>query len=155
MGNFKEHVLFGFLTAAVSMYLLKEIISLNLLELYLGLLSVFVGSIIPDIDHKNSYVHRSVKSFTSILCGVLTVVISPFNIYLSYFAGIISFLSVYTCFSMVKIKHRGFTHTITFCILLASITVILGVYIVQSIIPGLAMGIGVFSHLMLDREFKF
>ncbi len=155
MGDFKEHILFGLLTAAVLMYLFEEFIDITALEALSGALAVFIGSIMPDIDHKRSYVHRAVKSFTSISAGILTFLVAPLETHQRYIAGITVFLMVYSFFSRIKMKHRGFTHTLTFCIIATSVGIILSVTFFYTVIPGLALGVGILSHLLMDREFKF
>lgn len=155
MGDFKEHVLFGLLTAAVLIYFLKEAISLTVLETLTGALAVFLGSILPDVDHKRSYVHRSVKAFTSISTGIFTAFLTPFDIHYRYLAGAVTFVTVYTLFSKIKMKHRGFTHTVTFVVITTSLGVILSTILLETALPGVALGVGLLSHLLLDREFKF
>lgn len=154
MGDFKEHVLFGLLTAAVLSYFVKELMSLTSIEVFLGAMAVFLGSIIPDVDHKRSYIHRSVKSFTSIAAGVFAAFMVPLDIQFRYLAALTVFLTVYTGFSAVRIKHRGFTHSLTFCILVTSTAVVLSSVFLYTLIPGIALGIGLLSHLLLDRELK-
>ncbi len=155
MGDFKEHALFGLLFAVIIVYIFDEIINLTLIDVLAGSLAVFVGSILPDIDHKRSYVHRAVKSFTSISAGVLTGLVVPFNAYQRYVAGLIAFIVIYTLFSSIKLKHRGFTHTLTFCIIVTSLGVVLSGIFLHTVIPGFALGVGLLSHLLLDREIKF
>ncbi len=155
MGDFKEHVLFGLFFAMIFMYLLKEVVSLTTWEISLGFIMIFLGSVMPDIDHKNSYVHRAVKAFTSITAALAISIIAPLDFLYRYMAAAITFIAVYLGISKIKIKHRGFTHTITFCTLVTSFTVLLSTLFLQTAVPGIALGLGILSHLVLDREFKF
>lgn len=154
MGDFKEHVLFGFLTASVAAYFLKQNLVLAFPEVVISSIGIFIGSVISDIDHKKAYVHRAVKSFSSIGLGGVLLFFLPFRIHQNFIAASGAFLIVYTSFSAVKMRHRGFTHSLSFLAIVSSLGVISGVLLFSSIIPGLAVGLGVFSHLVLDGEFK-
>jgi len=53
MGDFSEHILFGFLSASVISYILKGLLVLQPTEALAASLAVVVGAILPDVDHKN------------------------------------------------------------------------------------------------------
>lgn len=154
MGDFSEHILFGFLSASVISYIVKGLLILQPSEALAASIAVVVGSILPDVDHKKSYVHRAVKAFTSIAAGISAVIFLPMPIHQRYVIAAMIFLAVYTSFSLVKIKHRGFTHTISFAAIVTSLAVITSVIFLYSIVPGIALGVGIGSHLLLDGEFK-
>jgi inner membrane protein len=154
MGDFSEHILFGFLSASVISYIVKGLLVLQPVEVLAASLAVVVGAILPDIDHKNSYVHRAVKAFTSIATGIAAVIFLPLPFHQRYVIAAMGFLGVYTSFSLVKIKHRGFTHSISFAAIVTSISVIASTYFIYSFVPGIALGVGLASHLLLDGEFK-
>jgi len=154
MGDFSEHILFGFLSASVISYILKGLLVLQPTEALAASLAVVVGAILPDVDHKKSYVHRAVKAFTSIATGISAVIFLQLPIHQRYVIAAMAFLAVYTSFSLVKIRHRGFTHSISFATIVTSIAVIASTYLLYSFVPGLALGVGLASHLLLDGEFK-
>lgn len=154
MGDFTEHILFGFLAAAVTAYILKQNVTLGVGEAITSSLAVLVGSVLPDIDHKKAYVHRAVKSFSSIGLGLATIFFLPLPVRYSFFAGVTVFLLVYLAFSVVKMRHRGFTHSFSFLAIITSISFIGGIYAFSSPAPGIAAGIGLLSHMILDGEFK-
>ncbi|MFB6215638.1 MAG: metal-dependent hydrolase, partial [Candidatus Aenigmatarchaeota archaeon] len=142
------------LSAAVISYFAKDSLNMVPVESFLASIAVIVGSILPDIDHKKAYVHRAVKSFISIGVGAATVVFLPLPIHIRFAIGAAVFLLIFLLFSLVKIRHRGFTHSLSFCVTVASIGVVASVYSVYSVIPGIALGLGILSHLILDGEFK-
>lgn len=154
MGDFTEHIMFGFFTASIVSFLFKAYIFLNPIEMLVSSLMLVVGSVLPDIDHKNSYVHRAAQGFASIGSAILALVLLPFPIHISFVFASAIFLLIYTSISSMRIKHRGFTHSFSFCTTVASLTVIASVYMYASPVPGLAVGLGILSHLLLDREFK-
>lgn len=154
MGDFSEHILFGFLSASVISYFVKGLLVLQPMEALAASIAVVVGAILPDIDHKNSYVHRAVKALTSIAAGVGAVIFLPFPIHHRYVIAAMAFLGVYTSFSLVKIRHRGFTHSISFATIVTSAAIIASTYTLYSLVPGIALGVGILSHLLLDGEFK-
>lgn len=154
MGDFTEHVLFGSLTGLAVSYIFKQDIALGAPEAIASSLAIVVGSVLPDIDHKNAYIHRASKAFASITLGILTLILLPFKLHQNFFVALGVFLGVYAAFSAVKMRHRGFTHSFSFLMIISSVCVISGVYLFSSVIPGIAAGLGVMSHLILDREFK-
>jgi inner membrane protein len=154
MGDFTEHVLFGFLTGALVSYFLKQNIALGAPEMAASTLAIVIGSVLPDIDHKNAYVHRAVKAFSSIGAGVFAVVFLPFQIHYNFVVAAAAFLAVYIGFSRIKMEHRGFTHSLSFTAIVSSLAVISSVSLFGSPAPGVATGLGVLSHLALDWEFK-
>lgn len=153
MGDFSEHILFGLLTATAVAYLAGDLLSMTLAESAVSVLAVFVGSLIPDIDHKNSYVHRAVKSLVALALAALAFLV-PAPMELRYLMAVLAFLSVHMAVSKMKIRHRGFTHSISFSMIAVSLFTIVTVLSMGSALPGIAFGIGVLSHLLLDGEFK-
>lgn len=152
MGDFKEHVIFGFLTAAVAAYLLKGAINLSYMEAFASSIAIIVGSVLPDIDHKNAYVHRAAKAFVSMGAAIMTIIYAPFPIHVNFSIASMAFLVVYLGFSRIKMKHRGFTHSISFLLLVSSVGMTFSVQSITSIIPGIALGLGLLSHLILDQH---
>ncbi len=154
MGNFKEHVLFGLLLAAAVSYFFKEQIILSNIQLIIAVILVVIGSVLPDIDHKKAYVHRAAKAFISIGGAALTMLLTPLPVYYRFSIAATVFLFLYALISAIKIKHRGFTHTITFALIVTALTSLATALIIQSAYTGLTISLGLASHLILDKEFK-
>lgn len=153
MGDFSEHVLFGLLVAVLLLYTADSFVYLTGVEITVATVAVFIGSILPDIDHKKSYIHRAVKSFMSISSGLI-IFFLPLEMYLSFAMAVAGFLVVYAVLSSLNIRHRGVTHSISFAVTVSSLAVIVGIFALSTPVPGLAMGVGIGSHLLLDQEFK-
>lgn len=153
MGDFSEHILFGLLTATGIAYLAGDLLSLTLAESAVSVMAVFIGSLIPDIDHKNSYIHRAVKAFLALALAGLAFLV-PADVGVRFLMAVMAFLAVHATVSKMKIRHRGFTHSISFSLIAVSFFTIAAVLSMGSFIPGIAFGIGVLSHLLLDGEFK-
>lgn len=154
MGDFTEHVLFGFLAAAVVSYFAKDFLALQPAETLAASIAIVIGSVLPDIDHKNSYIHRATKAFLSIGTAVVGIVFLPFRLDIRFSISAGLFLLVYVAISHMKMQHRGFTHSISFCSGVSAIATMLSLQMFYSPVPGLAAAVGLFSHLLLDREFK-
>lgn len=152
MGDFSEHVLFGFLAAAVAGYVFKGGVSAGFFESLSGLLLLFVGSVLPDIDHDNSYIHRAIKSFLSISAAVLAFFSSPFKIHQSFVVSVLTLSVVYVGISKIRPRHRGFVHSPRFAVYASAAVISTTVLVFNSLIPGTAFAIGIASHLLLDRE---
>lgn len=155
MGDFTEHVLFGFLAAAIVSYFSKGLLDFQAYEMVAASLALIVGSVLPDIDHKKSYVHRAAKAFLSLGLAVAVVLLTPLPLHLRFSAAAAVFLLVYVTVSHMKMRHRGFAHSVTFCLMVTAVMVVGSAYTMYSAVPGLAAGIGMGSHLLLDGEFKF
>ncbi|MFT4892438.1 MAG: inner membrane protein [Candidatus Nanohaloarchaea archaeon] len=153
MGDFSEHVLFGLLTAVLIAFLTKDMFSFNPFESIASVTAVFVGSVLPDVDHKNSYVHRAVKSMVSLVAGSATFFL-PLPVVQKYLLYITILVTVYWGIGRMKIRHRGFTHSLSFCAIAVSMAVVASVISLGSPVPGVALGVGLFSHLLLDGEIK-
>ncbi|PSG99114.1 MAG: hypothetical protein BRC29_03230 [Nanohaloarchaea archaeon SW_7_43_1] len=153
MGDFSEHVLFGFLTAVLIAFLTKNMFSFNPFESVASVIAVFMGSVLPDVDHKNSYVHRAAKAVVS-LVSASVVFFLPVSVQYQYLLYVVILLSVYWSIGMMEIRHRGFTHSISFCAMTACTGATVSVLTLGSALPGVALGIGLLSHLILDEEFK-
>lgn len=145
--------MFGLLVAVLLLYTADSFVKLTGVEITVSTVAVFIGSILPDIDHKNSYIHRAVKSFLSISSGLI-IFFLPLEMYVSFAMAVAAFLLVYAVLSHLNIRHRGVTHSISFGVTAGSMVMIAGIFLLSTPIPGLAMGVGIGSHLLLDQEFK-
>ncbi|MFB6204554.1 MAG: metal-dependent hydrolase [Candidatus Nanohaloarchaea archaeon] len=155
MGDFTEHVLFGFLAAAIVSYFSRGLLDFRVYEMVASSIALVVGSVLPDIDHKNSYVHRAAKAFLSLGTALSVILFAPLPIHLRFSAAAAVFLLVYVTFSHLRLRHRGFAHSITFGLMVTAVLVLGSAYTLFTPVPGLAAGIGLASHLLLDGEFKF
>lgn len=155
MGNFAEHVLFGGCLATLFFIITSNWLEFSYFEIVTGFLIVFLASVFPDIDNKNSYVFRSVKSFISLLISILVFIAVQEPVEIRFFYSAVSFLSILALFKLVPIKHRGITHSSALNIIISGIIMVAGYVLIESIVPGLAAFIGLFSHLLLDGEIDF
>lgn len=154
LGDFSEHVLFGIISALFIMVLAGDVFQLNPTESIVATLGLVAGSVIPDIDHKNSYVHRSIRSVLSLFSGIGTAALSSLEFPVSFLLALLISLLVWFSIGIPGFRHRGFTHSLSFAAITGSLSVIIGSLIFSSLIPGVAVTVGVLSHLTLDREFK-
>lgn len=151
MGDFSEHVLFGFLTAAVAGYVMKSPLSAGFFESLSSLLLLFAGSVFPDVDHENSYVHRAVKSFLSISAGA-SMLLLPLKLHFRFAAAVLVFAVAFVAVSRLRPRHRGYLHSVRFAFFASCAVVSVTVLVSGSVVPGAAFALGLFSHLLLDRE---
>lgn len=155
MGNFKEHILFGIITALITINFLPSNLQLTTTEQLTTIIAVLIGSVMPDIDHKNSYVYRATRATLSTGPATAAFIIMPFKITQNFAISIIIFITVYVLITKPKMKHRGITHTITFMLAITAFTTMMIRFYGQNPLLGLGIGLGISSHLLLDREFKF
>lgn len=154
MGDFTEHIFFGLLIASLTAYFTDAWLQISVSETVVSVIAVIAGSVIPDIDHENSYVHRSVKAFASISAGLIVAVLAEAAVHLKFLSGVVVFLATYLLVSALKPRHRSYFHTISFCVSAASIATLASIYLFSSPVPGVAFGVGTGSHLLLDGEFQ-
>lgn len=152
MGDFSEHVLFGASLGTVFFVLTSQYIDYASTEVLAAFLTILIGSVLPDIDLKNSYVFRSTKAFVSILAGAIVFIYANTSVLNKFSFAVAAFLLAITFFRIVPVHHRGLTHTIRFAVILSSISVIAGVITVDTALPGIGLFIGLMSHLLLDGE---
>lgn len=152
MGDFSEHVLFGASLGTVFFVLTSQYVEYASAEVLAAFMTILIGSVLPDIDLKNSYVFRSTKAFVSILSGAVVFIYTNTSIVNRFSFAVAAFLITITLFRIVPVHHRGLTHTIRFTVLLSSIAVITSVLTVGTAVPGIGLLIGLLSHLLLDGE---
>ena len=155
MGNFKEHILFGIITSLITIHLLPYELQLTKIEQLTTIIAILIGSVMPDIDHKNSYVYRATRATLSTGSALTVFIIIPFEIVQNFAISIITFIGVFAIITKPKIKHRGITHTLTFLLVLTALSTLTARITNQNPLIGLGLGLGILSHLLLDREFKF
>jgi len=159
MGNFEEHVQFGYIAMALfvltsPLYFAIIPFSPNyilfILFVFIGLGTTFIGAVFPDVDHHASKPYRFVrKSFFGL--SVLVMVIVLVRIYMVYevylqkalkktpyllvlgAAGVVASVSVgiaiVNVLDYIQPKHRGITHSLSLGVAISIILVVIGQYI--------------------------
>ncbi|MDD5417761.1 MAG: metal-dependent hydrolase [Candidatus Nanoarchaeia archaeon] len=137
----------------------------NLRYLIFSTMFFILGSIMPDIDSKNSIPHRHFKKFYYIFASIFFIFISAIVMdYLEvigvfYYWVIAVFVSLITAYLLVgktvkKLRHRGFFHTLPMALVYgtsASLFVyILGTNRVISLIIGFVSMYGWYFHKIVD-----
>ena len=152
MDSYRKHFLFGAIIEFVFitiMFLWKDWYSHFEFKFVFQILILFtISPLILDLDHRHGKLREAV-TFLGLVIGLIGVAGYYFKIdliILMVFGIIMSsaaYLTVYTT------KHRGFLHSITFCVLYGVI-----VYVVlESYQLGLLALLGSYTHLMADKLF--
>jgi len=152
MDSYKNHFLFGAifeLVFIIGMFLWLDWFSNFNFKFIFEILILFVISpLVCDLDHKLGKLREAI-TFLGLVIGLIGVVGFYFNIdlvILMVFGIIMSstaYLTVYTT------KHRGFLHSIMFCILYSIIIC----YVLGSYSLGALALLGSYTHLMADKLF--
>jgi len=158
MGNFEEHVKFGYI--AMALFVLTSPLyfaiipfspnyKLFVLCVFGGLGATFIGAVFPDVDHHASKPYRFVrKLFFSV--SVLVMIIVLVRIYMVYeqylqemltttyllllgASGVIGSVSMgivmVNVLDYIQPKHRGITHSLSLGVAISVTLVVIGQYI--------------------------
>lgn len=124
--NYKNHIRTGIIinTVFLNIYLKKDLFDFIInnidytVALYIG---TSIGAVLPDIDHKQSFISKKIKFFRYIVSSLL--------------------------------KHRYFTHSISFLVVLSiPYFVLLNFFYIDPFLKFMYIGIiiGSFSHILMD-----
>lgn len=149
--NWKQHLLIGITAEIIFIFIayrfLIEYEAINTILIIQLLTVVIISPLISDIDHENGKLHQFIMgtSLTAATIGLFHKYYEPLNKILTL--GIIT--ATITFFIAQKTRHRGFIHSITFCIIYSLITFLMFRNVILSIIAF----IGSYSHLAADKLF--
>lgn len=150
--NYKQHISLGIslqISFILIMILWKDWFRLsNIQDFFQILILICVTPLLCDLDHKHGKLREGVTFFGMMLgligvvgyfFGIELIIIMIYGIIISSFSHLIFYIT----------KHRGFTHSITFCLIIS-----LGVYfLTNSYQFGLLSFVGCYSHLLGDNIF--
>ncbi|RLG13645.1 MAG: hypothetical protein DRN66_03785 [Candidatus Nanohalarchaeota archaeon] len=149
MGNYKEHWALGFLIAFITVSILHFVffISVTIDILFWCIASIFIFSILPDIDHKHSKASFFLHFSLIIMAADIFFKIFPLNFSSILIIIWIVGLELYHWkYATNDWKHRQFPHTFTFGLLNSLIFFI----ITRSWIAFLVAVLTFCSHILLD-----
>jgi len=171
--DYDAHALSGIVTYPLAV-LLSSYLSwrLGLPELtenalVLGYAFYVLGSLLPDLDHPDSVIHRGTKPIVSVSIGSVlylwsrTLEVEPAFLApaLHWGIGALGALVGWYVFTWLMPRHRGVVHSLLFALIYAIIaffTVSYGLKLGTG--PGLHVGLSAFLgyslHLLLDRSIK-
>jgi inner membrane protein len=152
MPNHYTHLFLGISSAFLLYLILQKALDLNTDLILIIFFVSTISAVFPDIDHRNSKVHRSVKSFIILLFVIyLGIMLYPGpEIFLLPFLAV----ALYFLFSFVKPRHRGITHSLGFCTLFAFFVGLFSYFFFGSSIPAFFSFVSYLSHLIADRFWK-
>lgn len=117
--NYKQHLLFGVFCSGVGDFVIQNFSTrLSSIETAMYLGAATFGSLLPDIDHPNSFLGRRIWGW-----------LIPYH----------------ERQDIARKIHRKFTHSLTFVIGIAGVTLLTGYSIVS-----MGLTIGIVSHLLGD-----
>jgi len=152
MDSYKNHFLFGIafeIPFIIGMYIWKDWYSnFKFLFIFQLLIIIVISPLIMDLDHKLGKLREAI-TFLGLVIGLIGVAGYYFNIDLTIlmvFGLIIAAAAYLTAYTT---KHRGFLHSVTFCVLYA-----IAVYVIlESYQLGALALLGSYTHLMADKLF--
>lgn len=150
MSSYQTHLIAGILISFLFYYLIQDLISLSLEVVFISVVLIFLGSVFPDIDHKNSKIHKMSKHFIVLILMLLFGFLALPNFSASILSSSLVGIGSYTLISSLKMTHRGRVHSFKFCVLTSIFVGLCIFYLFQSFIPGLFFFISYLSHLVLD-----
>lgn len=146
--NYKGHLTVGFLCFCFMTVLLLFHQPITLECLSLGLIVCLLGSLAPDLDHKNSKIHR--WSYAASIFSGFAIYLLVHKIYL---ALVIAILLLIVVFTLSRLRHRGITHHLPGLIIFTAL-IYIAFYMLDFDSPitiTMFGAIGYFSHIASDR----
>jgi membrane-bound metal-dependent hydrolase YbcI (DUF457 family) len=134
MMDWKTHVALGIVLSAMVFYFLFGKIDLTLIVI------AGLAALMPDIDHEMS---KGKKILDIIVIAFAALIALPSQSVVLFLAVIGAYFIIY---KLLKPKHRGITHTIVACLVFSVL-----IYFTAGLEFAIAVFIGYFSHLALDR----
>ena len=166
MAGFKTHVSVGIFTGFLLMigaYMLAWVTSLTVAVLIF--MNTTIGSFLPDIDSDSGYPVRILFGIYALVIAGIAFFISFHatneNIVLSLIAPAIAFLVVNFVFPPLfkkYSKHRGMFHSVPAIFISFLVTFLFlnlfNIPLIDRFLMAAAIGIGYFSHLLLDEVYS-
>lgn len=156
MGNYLEHLIFAlFLNFFLYLIMLNSLqINFSIsLSTYILIVSA-ISSLIPDIDTKHSRINRHLRALISIFFSFLIFYLVKYPVELKFLALILAIPLLYILMGFVPFRHRGFTHSVGFGIIMSMIFGIISIYLFNSSLPIFFSFSAFISHLLLDGVLK-
>ena len=149
MPSYKYHIFVSFVFVSLAFVILlyyKQILTHDLLIIYMGLPLILFYAILPDIDSDTSIVTRFISLFLSLLViyCIIFLCIEYDKIYL-----ILLTAAVLLYIAIRLLRHRGFIHSITFALLFSAPIILLNKYL------ALMCFVAYNAHLLIDGDMKF
>lgn len=114
-----------------------------------SLLACLFGGLFPDIDSKNSKIHRI---FVDFLVVAIAVIIIMYVKEWTTMLWLLLFWFLLSGFVFLPLKHRGFIHSVWTAAMFGFILGLISQIAIESFVPGFFAFLGYFSHLAIDRK---
>lgn len=150
MSSYQTHLIAGISLSFLFYYFIADFLTPTTDVIFISIFFIFLGSVFPDIDHKNSKIHKMVKSFVVLFLMIIFALLSYPNTTAIVLSSSLVGLGTYSFISALKPKHRGVVHSFKFCLASSFLVGIFVYFAFQSIVPGLFFFVSYFSHLILD-----
>ncbi len=151
MPDYRTHIIFGFLFSIIVYFLFRSFFNLNFINSFISVILIGFSSVFPDIDHRNSKIHKWVKSILiSITCIIIIALCYP-NFYAAVIYSAISATILYILLTYFKPRHRGITHSFRFSIFFSVIIAIFTFFMFHTLIPALFGFVAYNSHIVMDK----
>lgn len=147
------HLFIGISSAFFLYSILSQFLAFSPELIFLIFLTSSISAVFPDIDHRNSKIHKSVKSFIILILVIYLAI----KLYPSNFVLLLPFLALvlYALFSVLKPRHRGITHKFEFAALFSAVIAILSHLYFGSMIPSFFAFVSYSSHIIADKIWKY
>lgn len=154
MPNYQDHLLFGSVLVLIFSYIVGPYMAYSAEAVIVAAAFILLAAIFPDIDHKNSIVHKKLKALVIILVAVIPMAAAYPNVPAMLVSGALAAVGAAYTFEAVKPRHRGRTHTFTFCVLFAGLTGIFSLVLFGTFLPAVFTFVAYLSHLVLDGTWQ-
>lgn len=154
MPGYQDHLLVGSLLSAILISLLSSLLTYTPELIIVTTAVVLLGSVMPDVDHREAKIHRFLRAFLVVIAGSVAALLAFPAVLWMMFAGLCTGCGTWLFFEAIKPHHRDITHTFRAALVFGGFIGITSHLAFGSIMPGVVGFFAYTSHLLLDGTLR-
>lgn len=154
MPGYQDHLLVGSLLSAILITVLSSFLTFTPEFIVLTTFVILIGSVMPDVDHREAKIHRLLRAFLVVLFGGTAALLAYPALSWMVVAGIMTGGGVWLLFESIKPQHRDITHTMRAALVFGVFISTVGWLAFESVMPGVLGFSAYLSHLLLDGTLR-
>lgn len=155
MPGYQDHLLIGSLLSAVLITVLSSVLTFTPGFIVLTTFVIMIGSVFPDVDHREAKIHRLLRAFLVVVSGMGAAFLAYPALPWMAVAGLLTGSGVWLLFEAIKPRHRDITHTLRAGLVFGTLIGAISLLGFGSVMPGVFGFVAYLSHLLLDGTLRF